>query len=103
MNAACCAKLHQAAQDRRCSGCHFASPDHDRFIERLALPSIGFADEYAQELALFRNLHNPSTSSSSGYISWAIRPPAPTAASPSNTLPDALSAPLHISPSRSSS
>jgi len=51
------AKAHGAAQHRGAGQVQFARLQHDRFVERLVLEPISFADENAQQDGFSRNLH----------------------------------------------
>src|SRR5256885_9470107 len=50
-------KTHQAAQHGRAGQAHFARLQDDAFIERTAVPLVGFADEDSQQLTASWTFH----------------------------------------------
>src|SRR6185369_3088301 len=53
-------EAHQSPQHRCARDAHLASLENDCFVKRLTVPAVRFADEDAQKLAVFGNLHSAS-------------------------------------------
>src|SRR5712664_3814491 len=58
VNAAVSTEAHEAFDDRRAGEAALARLDHDRFVERLPVPAVRFADEDPQQLAFGWNSHS---------------------------------------------
>ena len=51
------AETHWTTQDRGASQPKFARLQHNRFVKRLVMPAVAFADEDAEQFSTFRNFH----------------------------------------------